>query len=51
MNLVDWFLVFLTLFWLRETTNVVTGLIKAIAKGSFLSFLEEIVMSYDLPEV
>lgn len=38
MKLVDWLLVFLTLFWLRETTNVVTGFLKAIMNGSFNPF-------------
>lgn len=38
MKLLDWFLVFLTLFWLRETTNVVTGFLKAIVNGSYNPF-------------
>ncbi len=38
MKFIDWIFVFLTLFWLRETTNVVTGFLKAITKGGFNPF-------------
>ena len=51
MQWVDWLLVFLSLFWLRELFNPITGLVRAIVQGTYNPFSgrsDELSLARDL---
>ncbi len=51
MKILDWTLVFISLFWLRELANPITGLIRSISRGSFNPFggdSDELRLAIDL---
>ena len=47
-----WFIIFITLFWLRQTTNFIMAISSAIIRGSFKGFGDEsdLARHYNLPE-